>query len=109
MVWCPAEDGWIRRYSPDFEIVDGAGARLLIEVKSSHSMSLANMLKFSEINSYLREEPKTRFLVLAWGEEWSKSRLMEMPAFEGLRLEYVKQASDVLRAVEDEFRTMGQH
>ncbi|WP_143136744.1 hypothetical protein [Burkholderia ubonensis] len=97
------ESGVRFRYEPDFEVTSSSGQRLLIDVKSEHSMSLPNMVRFSVIDKIIRQEPNNRLLILVWGTSRPTSRFSSRPEFEQLHIRYATNELEVRRAVEKEF------
>jgi hypothetical protein len=88
-------------YEPDFAVVSPSGERLVVEVKSVSSLSLANMVRFVEIDRLVRESG-ARFVLLAWGSDELKSRTKDLPEFKGLHIHFVNSDNQVVRAIETE-------
>lgn len=93
----------IFKYEPDFEIKSEDGHVLMIEVKSEHSMSLSNMVRFVEIDKAIRKNPATGFMVLVWGAQHPSSKFVARPEFKHLHISHVKDSRSVVQAIENGF------
>jgi hypothetical protein len=89
-------------YEPDFEICGPDGNRVVIEVKSSASLSMVNLSRFVKFNELIHADGKG-FLVLVWGGDSVGSRPSAMPEFDALHIEVVGTDADVVKAVKSEF------
>lgn len=94
------------RYEADFEVESGDGRRLLIEVKSEHSMSLSNMVRFVEIDKAIRKNPENGFLILVWGAQHPTSKFVTRPEFKHLHILHASNPSTVIQAIEKEFSAL---
>ncbi|WP_373988124.1 hypothetical protein [Duganella sp. BuS-21] len=90
-------------YEPDFEVCRPDGSRVVIEVKTGKSLSMVNLSRFVKFNELINAAGKN-FLVLVWGNDHFPDRLSVMPEFETLHIEAVDSDSDVVQAVQGEFR-----
>jgi hypothetical protein len=88
-------------YEPDFAVISPSGERLVVEVKSVSSLSLANMVRFVEIDRQVRESGG-RFVLLAWGSDEPRSRTKDLPEFKELHIHFVSSDGEVVRAIEAE-------
>jgi hypothetical protein len=93
-------------YQPDFEIQTGDGRLLMIEVKSEHSLSLPNMIRFVEINKAIRKNPANGFMILVVGTQHSSSKFVERPEFKELRIFHTKDLSNVRQVIENEIAAL---
>lgn len=89
-------------YEPDFEIAGPGGRRLVIEVKTSKSLSMPNLARFLKVNELIHAAGKG-FLVLVWGADRVRAGPSSMPEFEALHIQVVQTDSDVLHAIKNEF------
>ena len=89
-------------YEPDFEICGPDGSRVVIEVKSSASLSIVNLSRFVKFNELIHADGK-RFLVLVWGDDGVGARPSAMPEFEALHIQVVGTEAEVVKVVKSEF------
>lgn len=89
-------------YEPDFEICGPNGNRVVIEVKTSTSLSMVNLSRFVKFNELIHATGKG-FLVLVWGNDRVGARPSTMPEFKALHIQVVQTDFDVVQAVKDEF------
>lgn len=100
----PSAGGGLR-YVPDFLIVNEAtGDSLSVEVKSSRSLSMPNLIKFHDIQTAI-EGAGARFLLLVHADSpdaaSAKSRLGEF----GVRAATVRSAADAAHVIEEQLST----
>lgn len=79
-------------YEPDFVVTAPDGRRVIIEVKSSQSLSLSNMAKLAHI-SRSAEARGDKFVVLVFTT--SKPPPQRLEGLEHLEMSYVADTSDV--------------
>lgn len=85
-------------YEPDFVIADPEGRRLIIEVKSNQSLSLANMATLAAISRHATHQDMS-FLVLVADASPTRVANQTLSQFDNLHISYINRPSDAIPAI----------
>jgi hypothetical protein len=85
-------------YEPDFVVTGPDGRRLIVEVKSPHSLSLSNMASLSAISQHA-EKAGEEFLVVVPNSPLPQPLNQMMKDFDNLKISFSSDSSGVQRAV----------
>ena len=92
-------------YEPDFVVQREDGSRLVVEVKSQHSLSMNNLSQLTRISALIRKEGQG-FVVMVFGptEEWSPT--WKLDEFNELHVRTVMNKEDIVRQTLQEFNEL---
>lgn len=90
-------EGISYRYEPDIVVSDPAGRRLIVEVKSHHSLSLSNMAKLAAIQRRIKSEGMEFLVIVADAQSIQPAN--KMREFGDLHLSYSHGPTNVVPAV----------
>jgi hypothetical protein len=91
-------DGAGFRYEPDFIVTSPDGSQLIIDVKSSASLSLMNLAKLVEINKRV-EKYGAHFLLIIFDGRGTSSLTKSTTQIENLNVSYVHNFVEIQEAV----------